>query len=851
MKRLLHPDLEYELRRALGRWRWQRFWRDASLLGITLAALLSTLALMVHRGYLKSPPAAILIVLGLLGAGALAFLVVTVFAFAGRRPRAWLASSLEGAYHPLLDRLNTLVHLEPARHETGVSPYFRRIEEQAVDAVPIGGLPLPFHWRNTLLMMLAALVALAGTFDLYRRLEPWERLSWNEEEPASSTELPDPEGPPLAPPDAGAAEVKAAWGEVRITEPGRDLKVTKVDVVPLQVEAATDQPLKEASWSTATNGAAPRAHALPAPPEPNYAVYRPMLYVDELRLQDWDVVSYFASAHTTQGASYASEIYFLEVRPFREDIAKMPGGEGGAAYQGLNELTGLIDRQRHILRETHRYQQAAGQRPEQRRQDRAKLALAEADLGEAVRHLYAKLAAEMENQPIGDVLTHLAAAEGWIDEAHAALRADAPTAMAKEQGALTELVATRKSFQKFISENPGAFGGAQGEPEDTPTAKLPEELKQILELRDQEKAAQELVKKTLDAQRKLAEKAAAEEGEPGDLAEEQKKLAGPLRDLKASQPKAFKGAEKEAEAAVSALDKAAKVMEQPEAGEDPGEAQREAVSALEKLDGALGRKRLAKELGHAYKLKEALDREAEELKRMQAEPAQSSAEQAARAARDAKQAARGLKKIVEEKPGQDAFGPELGQALSGQPLRDLESRLDALEKAPGEGERGKAAGEAGDALERVSQAFEQSQPPVMKELKADRLKAGAEEALETALAQLDGLTAREKPASPEDEAKRRREILLNMRRGLEGQGDPQVTARLLLRLEEALAKALTPEEKVRLKKLREEIEDFRVEAKDRSGREADKAQTTRVDPSRLPASYRDRIQRYFRKLSEE
>ena len=90
-----------------------------------------------------------------------------------------------------------------------------------------------------------------------------------------------------------------------------------------------------------------------------------------------------------------------------------------------------------------------------------------------------------------------------------------------------------------------------------------------------------------------------------------------------------------------------------------------------------------------------------------------------------------------------------------------------------------------------------------------------------------------------------------MRRGLEGQGDPEVTARLLLRLEEALNKALTPEEKVRLKKLREEIENFRVEAKDRSGREADQAQTTHVDPSRLPAAYRDRIQRYFRKLSEE
>jgi hypothetical protein len=90
-----------------------------------------------------------------------------------------------------------------------------------------------------------------------------------------------------------------------------------------------------------------------------------------------------------------------------------------------------------------------------------------------------------------------------------------------------------------------------------------------------------------------------------------------------------------------------------------------------------------------------------------------------------------------------------------------------------------------------------------------------------------------------------------MRKGLEGKGEPAATARLLLRLEESLAKELTSAEKLRLKKLREEIEHFRVEAKDQGEREADKALLTRVDPKRLPATYRDRIQRYFRKLSEQ
>ena len=44
--------------------------------------------------------------------------------------------------------------------------------------------------------------------------------------------------PELALPTNNLVEQKQLWGEVRITEPARDLQVTKVDVVPLQIEAA-------------------------------------------------------------------------------------------------------------------------------------------------------------------------------------------------------------------------------------------------------------------------------------------------------------------------------------------------------------------------------------------------------------------------------------------------------------------------------------------------------------------------------------------------------------------------------------------------------------------------------------
>ena len=85
-------------------------------------------------------------------------------------------------------------------------------------------------------------------------------------------------------------EQNLAWGEVRITDPGSDLKVTKVDVVPLQIEAAANQALTKVGWFSTVNGASESAHELAAPTEPRYAVYQPTVYLDELHLSDWDVM---------------------------------------------------------------------------------------------------------------------------------------------------------------------------------------------------------------------------------------------------------------------------------------------------------------------------------------------------------------------------------------------------------------------------------------------------------------------------------------------------------------------------------------------------------------------------------
>src|SRR5207249_7478474 len=262
----------------------------------------------------------------------------------------------------------------------------------------------------------------------------------------------------LAMPTTNSFEQDRLWGEVRITDPGADLKVTKLDVVPLQIEAAANQSLKNVGWFSTINGGDEAAHQLPPPNEPRYAVYQPDLYLDELHLADWDVVTYYAKANTEKENSYASEVYFLEVRPFREDILKMPGGEGGKAYQCLNEMSVLIGRQQHVIRQTHQHLQKPQAQQNLQEQDRKKLSEAEADLGESAQHLYAKMASEMENKPIGEALDNLAKAGKSLDRASKLLDDNIMNeAQNRERGALTDLVAARKIFQKTLSEHPEAF----------------------------------------------------------------------------------------------------------------------------------------------------------------------------------------------------------------------------------------------------------------------------------------------------------------------------------------------------------------------------------------------------------
>jgi hypothetical protein len=852
------PLVERQLATMQRRFKWRRFWQGTALVGSSVSALVLLIGVLIDQRVLRDELGVALSVLLLLLLAAAGFVLVVILSAIASRPRPEIAAALERVWEPLLDRLNALVSLETRKSQPEIRPYFERIERQAQLAIPLGGLPSPDSPRTTLVLWLAWAVMASGTIWFYAHYEPWSRIG---EEPAARvTARPAEEGAPLPPPPQSAAELTAPWGEVRITEPGRDLKVTKVDVVPLQVEAASDRALQQAAWYTAANGAARIEHKLPPPPEPNFAVYKPLLYVDELGLQDWDLLTYYASAKTDRTA-FASEVYFLEVRPFREDILKMPGGEGGKAYKGLNELTGLIDRQRQVLRETHRFLQQPPANPTLRGQDRGKLADAEGDLAVASRHLYAQLAAEMENQDVGDVLTHLAEAETLLGDAKKAIASEASDVLPKEQSALAELVATRKSFQKVVRDHPEAFKGEDGnengdEEDEVPVAELPDKLKKIAEFRDEQKAVEEQVKKARDEQRRIADRAQREGAASfPSLAQEQEKLRQELEDVRAGHPQAFQGATKEADETQRKLGAAGEALR----GGKPGaaEAGSQAAESLDALHKAMGRQRQGHDLAEAYKLKQAVEQSAKRLGDVHDQPQKFSDKEVQRTAEDARAATRELKRLAEDKESGAAFGPGLGRALGDRPQAELEERLESLRHAGSDAEKSQAAGEAQKRLERVAGAFDESLPSAVKDVKgADHLAPQDQEALARALQQLDSLAAQadagRKP-SDEDQQKQRRELLLNLQKGLHGRyGRNPRTAQLLIKIEEELGrKKPTPLEKSVLKKLKDEIEQFRAETSDARSEAPDASVLKHVDPSRLPAAYRERIQAYYRKLSEQ
>jgi hypothetical protein len=825
---VLPPDVAHVLRLAARTRRRIRRW--TRILAVLAAGLLAWLA--IDAAILLDPA------IGYAAAGGMweRALLLTLAGSAVAALSAWFpketperaARRVDAAGPVLGEALEAIVYLEPKRDEPFAASYSGRIARRVSAILRRDGVPYPYGRERRWALGLGALcvAAIAVLVQVERKVDPWGALLADTAEMAEA-------GDALEAPDAAAPEVAREWGEVRITAPGRDLRVTKVDVVPLEIEAAASDALVRARWFTAVSGADDVEHLLPKPADRHHALFTPHLYVDELRLSDWDVVAYHAGASTSGGRVFSSGIYFLEIRPFREEILKLEaGGEARQnAFALLGEISGLIDRQKHVVRETHQHLRDPRRNADDQRSDRAKLGAAESDVLEASDHLYARIAAEMENQPVAEVLDELALAQADLSAAVAAFDTPEGDPLVDEQSALQHLVASRKAFHKVISEmGDGSADAEAGEAE----AGLADQIREMAELRNERAAVRDEVKALLEAQRALAdrvEKTGKDALPP--LGAEQGSLLEELTGLSELHPRAFERSKEALEAAREALSVARDVLKAAE----PGAAtQRDAVTRLETLHASLAAQARRGDQTDAYELQKALEATKERLREAEANPASLSEAEARKLAAETRSAARALDDAA---PG----------GLPGLP--GLENALDSLSGAADDSARSRAAGDARRALEQIEADLDRRMPELVRKLReSNPLRESPDAALDETLERMRALAdeTEKREQSPEDRAAARRDILDGLAPGLTRLYGAAEARSVLAQVEAELAgEGFDPE---RLRDLVARIENRRVEIREAAAREADEQLLVRKDPTRLAPAYRRRVEEYFRRLSE-
>ena len=847
--------IEANLRKTAVKWKWLYFLQRIGIAAGIVTAFILLLGVGIHRGLFRSSSTviALLVLLGLLAVIYVVILLVVVID--KTLERHWLAAKVEASQPEMLDRLNTLTHLERTRlpSTSKLLWFYPRILTQASDVLARKPTTASFPKTNALVANGVFILLLIATIYFYHRYDPWRRLQ-SESKVNKTAKVEKPFT--LPPPDANALEQKDDWGEVKISDPGHDLKVTKVDAVQLQIEAAANQQLTNTSWYSTVNGGSEQTHTLPPASEPKYAVYAPVIYVDEFHLNEWDVMTYFAKAHTDRGNSYASEVYFLEVQPFREDILKMPGGQGGASYQMLSEMTDLISRQQHVIRQTHHHIQSVPVSPQMEEQDRGKLATAEKDLSDAAKHLYAELAVKMENKPVGEVLDQLAKAEKTLEKASAALTENQMSnAQNDERDALRQLVETRKIFQKTVSENPDAFSDKNdSDSEQNPTAETSKDkLKEISEFRNEEKATRDFVNEALKKQEALAEQAkGSAKTNYTNLAEQQRDILKSLTDFSEQHPQLFKNVTNEVAQSADAMQKAADALEKKSA--DARKSPENAAEKLSELAKTLNEEMAGQGLSDAYKLKKMLDQQIKKMDQIEQDPGNLKERELQSLVDRAKQTTDQLKKLADEKPTSEMFGPELSQALNSSNKQLLDSQLNRLAQSSSPETRKAHASDVSQKMQQVSKAFEQSQPQVIQQAKKnDALKQDKQNAFDKGMSQLQGLLGRlenRRPLSPHEQQKLEEEALENLQEGAQAlYGSNEHAKKLLVMIERELKEKGHEVDIAALKKLMRELQDFSAEIKDPNTK-TNEPVVTNIDPSPLPPAYRGRIEKYFRKLSE-
>lgn len=260
---------------------------------------------------------------------------------------------------------------------------------------------------------------------------------------------------------------------ISFSKPGRDTEVSSIEEVFIEARADDDIGVAEVLWIGSVNGGPPdtvRIHSSTGTPTPEVTASH-IVFMEEMELETGDLVAYHGVARDNAPVpnEASTDIYFLQVRPFRRDFREAPagagGGGGGGAGGGMEEDLSRLQRQIiaasfNVVRDRTSYT------PETWEENVVSIALSQRRLREQVETLAQRIVnrgitgADESFQRIAEALPRAVEA---MREAEDSLRALAPGgAIGPEQRALRELQKAEETYERFVSMEQQRGGGGGG-----------------------------------------------------------------------------------------------------------------------------------------------------------------------------------------------------------------------------------------------------------------------------------------------------------------------------------------------------------------------------------------------------
>jgi len=260
---------------------------------------------------------------------------------------------------------------------------------------------------------------------------------------------------------------------IRFSRPGRDIQVTNIEEPALVLTASDDFAIDRLELKLMINGGEEQTLILHEGGEQAEVSGRHVVMLEQLALQPGDLVAYYGQALDrgiySQGQQAATDMYFLQIRPFEQEFraAEQQGGGGG----GGQDEGALSAQQRQFVVAVFKLQRDQNTLPEatiaERRETLTEVQVRIRDRVEAIVRRLGERGAVRQHEGYQQMLDELPQAAEAMEDAERALRELGPEpTLAPAQKALQHLQRAEAAFRETQVAQGGQGGGGGSQAED-------------------------------------------------------------------------------------------------------------------------------------------------------------------------------------------------------------------------------------------------------------------------------------------------------------------------------------------------------------------------------------------------